>query len=65
MLRGEAVGRLSYLYNSMHEGHSVENGSPLWHVRDVQEVLSDPGVGPLQPSLDALWGLIGELNRHL
>ena len=49
----------------MQERYGVEHRSPLYHVGNLDELLSDVLIGSLQASLDAGWRFIGELDRHL
>ena len=48
----------SLLNDGMKEGHSEQYRFPLRQIGNVEEVLSDAGVGPLQASPDTLETLI-------
>lgn len=53
------------LHDGVQEADTVQHGLPLRHVGDIQEVLRDAGVRPLQTRLDALRWLVGELDGDL
>ena len=53
------------LDRGVQERHCVQHRLPLRHVGDVEEVLRDVRVRPLQPSLDTLRGLHRELDGNL
>ena len=55
----------SLLNDGMQEGHSEQHRFPLRQIGNVEEVLSDAGVGPLQAGPDTLGRLIREFDRHL
>jgi len=49
----------------VQKGDTVEHWLPAWDVRDVEDLLSEQGVGALEAGLDTLWRLVGELERRL
>ena len=53
------------LDDGVQESDTVQHGLPLRHVGDVQEVLRDACVRPLETGFDALWWLVGELDGNL
>ena len=53
------------LDDGVQEANAIQHRLPLRHVGDVQEVLRDAGVCPLQTRLDALRWLVGELDGDL
>ena len=60
--RGEAG---PCLYDGVQEGDCVDERLPLVLRVDVEVVLAEARVGPLQARLDALRRLVGELDRRL
>lgn len=55
----------SFLDYSVKECDTKQHWLPLWHVRDLQEVLGYVSIASLEACLDTLRRLIGELDRHL
>lgn len=53
------------LDDGVQETDTVQHGLPLRHVGDVQEILRDACVRPLETGFDALWWLVGELDGNL
>lgn len=61
----EGTKLASLLHGGVEEGHGVVHGLPLREVGEVQSLLAGVGVGSLQTSLDALWGLKRVLDGGL
>jgi len=55
----------SLLDSGVQKGDTVEHWLPAGDVRDVEDLLSEQGVGALEAGLDTLWRLVGELERRL
>jgi len=55
----------SLLHCGVEEGNSVKCRFPLRQVVDIQLILGDTRVSPVETSLDTLWRFISELQRRL
>ena len=53
------------LYCGVEEGYGIQHGLPLGQVGDVQLLLGHARIGTLEPRLNSLWRLIGELDTSL